>query len=220
MAIRLEERKAELLDQLAERLRERLDDRSAALADRFARLYYRGVAPEDLIERDPLDLYGAALAHLRFGEHRRPGEAKVRVYNPQVEQHGWQSTHTVVEIVSDDMPFLIDSASMALSRHGLAIHLTIHPVIPLRRDAEGRIGEILAEAGGGDGADRAVESFMHLEVDRHSDPDVLAAIEADLMEVLEEVRAAVEDWRPMLAKVDEALADLDAGTRVLDPEEL
>ncbi|HET6521221.1 MAG TPA: NAD-glutamate dehydrogenase domain-containing protein, partial [Geminicoccaceae bacterium] len=221
MAIRLEERKAELLDRLTDRLRERLDDRSAGLADQFVRHYYRGVAPEDLLERDPLDLYGAALAHLRFGERRRPGEAKVRVYNPQVEQHGWQSTHTVVEVVNDDMPFLVDSVGMALNRRGLAVHLTIHPVIPLRRDAEGRIEQILCDGEeGGDGADRTIESFIHVEVDRHSDPAVLAAIEADLVNVLEEVRAAVEDWRPMLARVDGALTDLDVGAGALDPEEL
>ena len=65
--------------------------------------------PDDLAERDPLDLYGAALAQLRSAELRQPGEVKLRVYNPKLEQNGWQSTHTVVEIVNDDMPFLVDS---------------------------------------------------------------------------------------------------------------
>ena len=74
--------------------------------------------PEDLAELDPLDLYGAALAHWSFARQREPGAASVRVYNPDFEQHGWQSAHTVVEIVTDDMPFLVDSTTMELSGQG------------------------------------------------------------------------------------------------------
>ena len=71
----------------------------------------------------------------------------VRVYNPQVEQHGWQSTHTVVEVVTDDMPFLVDSVSMSLNRLGLLIHITIHPVVAVRRDPEGRLGRSSSRRG-------------------------------------------------------------------------
>ena len=98
------------------------------------REYYRWVPPEDLVGRDALDLYGAALAHWKFLEQRAPGEAKVRVYNPSFEQHGWQSTHTVVEMATDDMPFLVDSVTMALTRRSHGIHLLLHPVVRARRD--------------------------------------------------------------------------------------
>ena len=94
--------------------------------------------------------------------HRRaPGEAKVRVCNPQFEQHGWQSAHTVVEIVSDDMLFLVDSVSMELARHGHGIHLLVHPIINVRRDDDGELVEV-APAGG----DQLAESVMHVEIDR------------------------------------------------------
>jgi glutamate dehydrogenase len=72
------------------------------------RQYYHRVPPDDLVGRSESDVYGAALAHWNFMHHRAPGEAKVRVYNPQFEQHGWRSAHTVVEIVSDDMSFVVD----------------------------------------------------------------------------------------------------------------
>ena len=104
--------KAELLDQVAQLVRQRLPPGEAADVGRFVRHYFRDVAPADLMAREPLDLYGAALAHLRFGEQRAPAAPKLRLYNPTVEQHGWQSTHTILEIVNDDMPFLIDSVSM------------------------------------------------------------------------------------------------------------
>jgi len=217
MTMRWQERKTELLERVVERVHDRLTEPQAELAERFFRQYYRGVAPEDLLERDPHDLYGAALAHLRFGEGRHPGHAKVRVYNPQIEQHGWQSTHTIVEMVNDDMPFLVDSVSVALNRLGLMIHLTIHPVIAVRRGAGGALEAVL-DAGQADGA--APESFMHVEVDRQSDLERLEAIRAELESVLTDVRAAVEDWQPMRGKVEAAIAEMKRGAKRIDREEL
>jgi len=219
MAVRLQDKKDELLGRVVEQLHDKLSQRQADLAEVFVRHYYRSVPPADLLERDPLDLYGAALAHLRFGEQRKAGQAKVRAYNPQIEQHGWQSTHTVVEIVNDDMPFLVDSVSMALNRLGLVIHLTIHPVIPVRRTGKGAMQEVL-EPEAGDGGKATFESFMHLEVDRQSDPERLEAIEVAVDKSLADVRAAVEDWRAMLAKVETAIEELEKGRKKLDAEEL
>ncbi|MDH3771001.1 MAG: NAD-glutamate dehydrogenase, partial [Nitrospirota bacterium] len=160
------------------------------------------------------------MAHLRFGQERRPRQAKVRVYNPQIEQHGWQSTHTVVEIVNDDMPFLVDSVSIALNQLGLMIHLTIHPVIPVRRAAKGALDEVF-ESATSDGGQATFDSFMHLEVDRQSDPERWEAIRIELERVLGDVRAAVEDWRAMLGKIDTALTDLKRGAKAIeDPAEI
>jgi glutamate dehydrogenase len=219
MATRLQDKKADLLERVVDRLHDKFRDGPAERAEAFVRHYYRAVAPIDLLERDPLDVYGAALSHLRLGEHRRPGHALVRVYNPQIEQHGWQSTHTVVEVVTDDMPFLVDSVSMALNRLGLLIHITVHPVMPVRRDADGAMQAVLesAEANGGDAR---FESYMHFEVDRQSDPERIEAIRADLESVLDDVRAAVEDWRPILGKVEVATAELRRGAQVLEASEL
>ena len=70
---------------------------------------------------------------------REPGKARVRVFNPTIEEHGWQSTHTIIEIVNDDMPFLVDSVTMEVNRHGLTLHLIIHPLILVNRDADGHV---------------------------------------------------------------------------------
>ena len=107
------------------------------------RQYYRWVPPEDLAERDPLDVYGMALAHFNLARRRTPGTSTVRVYNPEYDSHGWRSTHTAVEVVTDDMPFLTDSVTMELSRLGFGVHLLIHPVVQVRRDAEGRLVDVL-----------------------------------------------------------------------------
>src|SRR5688572_16976603 len=139
MAVRADKAEPSLVDSLCSRVRERVDEGDAEQVEEFVRQYYRWVPAEDLAGRDPLDLYGAALAHWALARKRSGGEPKVRVYNPTFEQHGFQSTHTVIEIVSDDMPFLVDSLSMAVNRRGYRIHLLIHPVIRVERDPGGAL---------------------------------------------------------------------------------
>ena len=100
----LNEVESVLIDGIVDRVHERLGPDEAPQCEAFVRQYYRWVPGEDLASRSSLDLYGAALAQWHFAQQRAPGTTKTRLYNPQFEQHGWQSTHTVIEIVSDDMP--------------------------------------------------------------------------------------------------------------------
>jgi NAD-specific glutamate dehydrogenase len=116
-----EQKKLEVIEAVAALARERISARPAVVVEAFVRRYYAGVSAEDLCEREVPDLYGAALAHFGLLRERRPGELKLRVYNPGFEEHGWQSTHTVVEMATDDMPFLVDSLVMELNRHGATI---------------------------------------------------------------------------------------------------
>ncbi|HKH21239.1 MAG TPA: hypothetical protein VKB53_10235, partial [Gammaproteobacteria bacterium] len=102
---------------------ERVSDPHIRTAERFARLYYAGVAADDLTGKDAEDLYGAMLSHWQLAQRRKPETPNIRVYNPTPETNGWRSPHTVVEIVTGDMPFLVDSISMELNRRGLTIHL-------------------------------------------------------------------------------------------------
>ena len=137
------------------------------------RAYYAHVAPDDLSDRSDLDLYGAAVAHWNLARVRQPGESKVHVYTPNVEEHGWESPHTVVETVVDDMPFLVDSVSMEVTRNGSAIHLVVRPIMRVRRDEEGRLLEVGAEDG-------QPESMIHVEIDRQAGPGELEQLRADL----------------------------------------
>ncbi|MCC6611267.1 MAG: NAD-glutamate dehydrogenase [Burkholderiales bacterium] len=178
-------------------------DEQAAVAS-FVPEYYRQVDPEDLAARAPEDLYGAALSHWNFARRRAPGREKVRVFSPTAEEHGWQSTHSVVEIVNDDMPFLVDSVTMAVNRRGLALHLLIHPVLAVVRDAGGRLAG-LAAAGA---KDAPRESFVHVEVDRLGEPAEAGRLAADITRALADVRAAVADWQPMRERMAEVIAEL------------
>ncbi len=104
----------------------------------FVRRYYAQVELEEL-QYEPRDLAAAALGHLMFASRRAPRTAKVRAFNPTKERDGYTSAHTIVETVNDDMPFLVDSLSMALRSLGHSIHGTTHPVLPLRRSGDGSL---------------------------------------------------------------------------------
>jgi len=216
-----EQAKAEVLERIAATIHERVSSDQADQADQaesFARQLYRRVDPEDLQERAVPDLYGAALAQWGFARQRTPGVAKVRVYSPRFEEHGWRSSHSVVEIVTDDMPFLVDSVSMELNRQGLTIHLPIHPVLTVRRGPGGELREILPN--GTAPGDGLRESVIHIEVDRQTDPAVLERLHQGLDRVLADVRAAFEDWAPMRQRVREVLTQLADQPPKVDRDEL
>ena len=170
--------------------------------------FYRHVAPEDLLERDATDLYGAVMAQLRLAAERPQGTASIRVFTPSVSVNGWSAGgHTVVEVVTDDMPFLVDSVSMALAEAQHDIHLVIHPQFVVRRDLGGQLHEVLDEQASVEEHDVARESWMHLEIDRVSE-DQLQVIHDLLTKVLTDVRDAVEDWERMHAQVERIIEDL------------
>ncbi|MFE2475648.1 NAD-glutamate dehydrogenase domain-containing protein [Streptomyces sp. NPDC059389] len=176
-------------------------DRDTTLA--YLQRYYLHTAPEDLLDRDPVDVFGAALSHYRLAETRPQGTANVRVHTPTVEENGWTSSHSVVEVVTDDMPFLVDSVTNELSRQNRGIHVVIHPQVVVRRDVTGKLIEILGpdcDAHGPKTArphDSLVESWIHVETDRETDRADLKQITDDLRRVLSDVRESVEDWEKM-----------------------
>ncbi|MDG9713455.1 NAD-glutamate dehydrogenase [Streptomyces sp. DH10] len=173
-------------------------DRESLLS--FLQRYYLHTAPEDLTDRDPVDVFGAALSHYRLAENRPQGTANVRVHTPTVEENGWTCSHSVVEVVTDDMPFLVDSVTNELTRQGRGIHVVIHPQFIVRRDVTGKLIEVLPSPTTGLGGlphDAHVESWIHVEIDRETDRADLKQITADLLRVLSDAREAVEDWGKM-----------------------
>ncbi|MGF1598934.1 MAG: NAD-glutamate dehydrogenase [Acidimicrobiales bacterium] len=184
-----------LTEALVERARERFHGADAKVVDGLLKHYYSGVSPDDLDERLVDDLYGAALCHWQLARRRAPGVANIRVYTPAVGEDGWQTPHTVVDIVTDDMPFLFDSVLMAIEADERAVHLVAHPVLDVIRDDDGLLTS-LAGAGTGDGPS-AIESFIHVEVDRIGSDHELERLAARLGSVLDDTAAAVSDWAAM-----------------------
>src|SRR5579883_1282466 len=178
MALRGEERKRELVESVAAMAAaQRTADRTDALA-RAIRQFYAHVPPDDLVSRDPGELYAAAVSLWEFAQQRQPGKTKLRVLDPRAGDRGTgdkgaRGTRTVIEIVNDDMPFLVDSVTAALNGLDLVVHLVIHPIFRLRRDVAGQVVELLEpDAGGANGSDGGFalrESLMHVEIAEQPD---------------------------------------------------
>ncbi|MFO7276224.1 MAG: NAD-glutamate dehydrogenase [Pseudomonadota bacterium] len=182
----------------------------------FLRAYFRGVAEEDLRAREPEALASAALAHLELGMRRAPGRALIRVFNPDPQRDGFTSPHTIVLVVTDDMPFLVDSLGIVFDRADVAVHLIVHPVLAVRRERNGRLTDARA-AGTIQGR---AESWQMYEIDRQIDPERIAALERGIESALADVRAAVEDWMPMRERVREIVARLESDPPPLDQSEV
>src|SRR5579859_949283 len=190
---------------------------AAADLEDFLQQYYADIAEEDLLAHSPEDLYGAALSHWEFGAKRLPGEAKVRVFNPTPKKDGWKSPHTIIEMVNDDMPFLVDTTTMTLSRLGLGIQLTVHPIYRVTRDGKGALTALL------DGArkdDMLTESWMHIEVDRQTDAETLGKLETELQNGMRDVRVTVKDFQAMRDKLTEVCASIHRNRSVLGDAEV
>ncbi|MBV0932263.1 NAD-glutamate dehydrogenase [Marinobacterium weihaiense] len=203
MTRRLAESKTELIKQLKAMVTDRLPEKRSAPLICFMDAYFAHAAEKDLLQWRLDDLYGAVLAAWQFMQERGESETRIRVFNPDYERHGWQSTHTVIEVLQCDMPFIVDSLRMELNRRNLSIHAILNTVFSTRRDGDGKLTELLARDSRAKGVQR--ESLVAIEVDRHTDPEQLSQLEQALLEVLADVRVAVSDFDAMLEQADELL---------------
>ncbi|HEU5019779.1 MAG TPA: NAD-glutamate dehydrogenase [Pseudolabrys sp.] len=187
--------------------------RSDIPASFVAQLYARAV-PEDVMRyaANDLALFGERAYDLL--SERTPGEPKLRCETLMLGG----STHravTVLEIANDDMPFLLDSVMGELAEHKLEVRLVAHPVLGVRRE-----GSRLTAVGSADAADAARESFIHVHVEPSADAELCAVLVSELKNVLGEVRQAVQDWRPMLDRINSIVADLKTNPPPLPVDEI
>jgi glutamate dehydrogenase len=179
------------------------------LPQAFLRAYYANVEIPDLTARNPRDLAAIASSHLTFAGRRR-GRALVRVFNPTLREHGYVSAHTIVEMVNDDMPFLVDSIGLSLTRRSLTLHFLAHPVFAVARDRAGNLQSLAQRGRPPAGAKLRPESFQHIEVDRIVDPAALRALQTDIERSLRDVRVAWVDWAGMKQTARQTAEDLNA----------
>lgn len=197
-----------------EQVRDELIERAAANAPELAdliRLFYRHVPAEEVNDDDPVDLVGAVRSNYQLAESRVPGRAAVRILNPTRATDGWQCPVTVVQVVTDDMPYLVDSVASELTRGGVQVQRVVHPIVVVRRDpVTGERIEVLPTADPADPpADALAESWMNIEVDLITDPDRARELETRLLSVLTDVREVVEDTDRMAATALQLAEELE-----------
>ncbi|HWI24208.1 MAG TPA: NAD-glutamate dehydrogenase, partial [Lysobacter sp.] len=168
-------------------LGKRVPKSQLAESQAFAQAFYKRMSAEEFAEHGADGWAALAAGMLEFAAVRKPGKANLRLFNASLKENGWESPHTVLQIVNDDMPFLVDSVTMALAEQDIGVHVLGHPVVPMQRDKAGTL------VGVGEGNP---ESFIHLEIDRQPQA-AMAKIEKAIAAVLQDVRAAVGDWEAM-----------------------
>ncbi|KJK45857.1 NAD-glutamate dehydrogenase [Lentzea aerocolonigenes] len=197
-----------------EQVRDELIERAAANAPELAdliRLFYRHVPAEEVNDDDPVDLVGAVRSNYQLAESRVPGRAAVRILNPTRGTDGWQCPVTVVQVVTDDMPYLVDSVASELTRGGVQVQRVVHPIVVVRRDpVTGERTEVLPTADPADPpGDALAESWMNIEVDLITDADRARELETRLLTVLTDVREVVEDTDRMVTTATQLADELE-----------
>jgi glutamate dehydrogenase len=169
----------------------------------FSKILFKNIARDDLDNRSDDNLYGATLSLWnQFVDYK--GDAPfIRAFNPEISKHGWQSTHTIVEIIVTDMPFLVDSVRMALNKMGITAHLLLHCPIGLKRDKQHSFESF--EDATSKKKEIIRQTVFLIEVDRQTSKTALTKLTEELMSVVHDVSLAVQDWQPMRARLNDII---------------
>ncbi|MCH2039061.1 MAG: NAD-glutamate dehydrogenase [Saccharospirillaceae bacterium] len=195
-----------MLTALHDLIGQRNETSQVELLKSFADLYYSKAPMEELLARSVEDVYGATLSCWQLLQTRKAGEAKVRVLNPDYENYGWQSLHTVIEIVCDDVPFLVDSVRMQLNNRQMSLHAIHYCVFHAERDKQGKLKSCKdAERWRHATKQSKPEAIVYIEIDHHSDKQMLDELRDELLSVLAEVSHCVEDYPAIVKKVGDAI---------------
>lgn len=179
--------------------------------------YFQAIAPSDLLRLDQKTWAAIFVSHFNlFYERNR--QSKVRVFNPSLEQDAWNSTHTVIQIAHDDIPFLVDSTRMVLNRYGLEMHFILHfGGLKLVRDAQHRMVEVI-QNGLSEGGQ--TEAPIYIEIDRVSDSKLMECLRKDILDALNDVQLAVSDWHNMVERIQDCLNELENYPKTLNPDDV
>lgn len=220
MSHKFEQGKDLIIDAVVNKLHKNMKDTQATCCAEFARQFLATVALDDLRDWLVDDLCGAIIDFWSLIERRAPGEIKIRIYNPELELNHWRSTHTIMEVICDDMPFLVDSLRMAVHRMGLGLHLMVHMGgIRLTRGKDSEVTAVLPRQGSAS-ADAITEAPIFLVIDRQSDPAVIEKLYHHVERALEDNTAVIQDWGLMRERVRTVTSELDDLPATLNQAEI
>ena len=194
------QRQSVLLDNVFSLIDKKIDAQQKALVEQFGQHLFKTISNDDLEDRNDSDLYGATLSLWHVFSSFDSSAPYIRVFNPEIAKHGWHSSHTIVEIVVRDMPFLVDSVRMCLNRLNITSHLMLHSPVWLKRDDKNQV-ESFVEHGSKD-KHALKQTVLFIEIDRQTSKKDIDLLTKELRSVVDEVSLAVEDWQAMSTKLD------------------
>ncbi len=196
-----------LLKNVAQSIQQKVPSDTAPIVEEFASLLYSNISTLDLAHRNESDMYGATMSLWNSLNGHIDDTPVIKVFNPEVSKHGWKSSHTIIEVIVSDMPFLVDSLRIALNRQGLSPHLMLNCPIQVVRDKKNQISQLASTVDAPlKGAKE--ETAFFIEIDRQADAAVIAEIAKELRSVVSDISLTVSDWQPMLKKLNSVIADV------------
>lgn len=199
------QRHSVLLENVYSLIDKKVDANKKSLVQQFGRLLYKNISSDDLEHRNDSDLYGATLSLWNALDKFDSQSPYIRVFNPEIAKHGWHSSHTIVEIIVNDVPFLVDSVRMTLNRLGITAHLFLHSPIWLKRDKTGQISDFVDPSE--KDKDTVKQTVLFIEIDRQTTKKDLDSLKKELFSVVDEVSLAVQDWQQMTDKLHAVVKD-------------
>jgi glutamate dehydrogenase len=210
----------DILEKIAALAKEQIAEEQVSVFTVFVQQYYAHTNLETLKSLAVESLAAAVVSHWKLAYRRLPGQTKVHVYNPNAEKDRWETKYTVLQLVTEDKPFLVDSIRMEVNRQGFNIFFSLNVGdIKLRRNAQGEIVQILA-ADAVLSDDGQTEAFIYMEIDKISDMDELQKLSNKFEKVLEQVNRVVKDWPEMCRRMKECLQELKRYLPHYDPEDV
>ena len=196
-----------ILSNVAQLIEKKVPSATAPLVKQFAELLYRNISTLDLDHRNDSDMYGATLSLWNTLNDHQDDKPVIKVFNPQVSKNGWKSSHTIIEIIVKDMPFLVDSVRIALSRLNLTPHLMLNSPIKIIRDSNKSVTQ-LSSSVDHSFKSTSVETVFFIEIDRQNDAKVLTNIAKELHSVVSDISVTVNDWKPMKARLSAVIDEV------------
>ncbi len=195
-----------LLEKVYQLITSKLDESQSPVVLKLAKHLFSNISHDDLLQRNESDLYGAVVSIWKLLASTPNSQSSVNVFNPTVAHHGWKSTHTIVEIVMPDQPFLVDSLKMCLSRLDITSHLMLHGPTVVQYEGE----EIVDIAKSHEGFRH---SIFHIEIDRMSGKKEMQALEKELVSIISDTDLVVKDWQPMAAQLIDVIKQVETYKR-------
>ena len=192
-----------ILKNVSKLIEDKLPTERQTHVEQFASILYENISKQDLEQKVDVELYGAALSLFNAFNEAHSDQPFIKVYNPELGKHGWESENTIVQIVVNDLPFLVDSVRMALNRLNITSHLLIHTPVKVNRDKSGAVVSFL-DVKSSEKSTHTQTVFL-IEVDRQTDTKAIKALSTELKSVLEDVSIAVDDWKPVQKKLNECI---------------
>lgn len=174
-----------------------------SLFDHFIHSYYQSLHQEAAKDISNIDLAGMALHHFTLLKAYDGSQPQLAILNPIAEEQHFHSSHTVIQIVAYDRPFLVDTLLMSLEAEGIDVHRTYNIIVSVERDENGNISHIESAHE----SDTSKMSLIHCEI-AYQNNDELAALQQMLLAKIDTLDVVVDDWQQIRGKLTDIKAEL------------